>query len=1613
MKKYIAQGLMSLAVVLASVVSLAEETTQDDARMAARGWSMLNGKTFGSLGSVKNVLVEKDAQGQVLWYVVVMSGGAAVVAPDTEIEPVIAVMPGSDGVIPKGSPLDAILRRDLANRLQPLRRPPLKLKTATAQAAAPTSGVTKTSSKWDKLRRLSTMKLLNVDGNPATIVRWLDGWNSGRKQNGVQTLRFWNQQGSSNYFTDKLVFNKYTPNNWPCGCVATAGAAIMHYFRAPSGAVLTKTCTVGNQGKDLTTRGGTYDWSLIDDHDLELGNPRTLTAEQLDLLARVAYDCGVGCEMAYGEAGSGSNTCKLQSSFREVFGAEHAQLVTQEGGLYGWGENYDIGPENYEKIIYNQIRGGAPIALGIDGHEVVACGYGFDADETDYTYIFLGWGGQNDTWYALPTVDTKATVEGGWYTSTFIDELITEISFDDKFVAVCGQYVDIDGAPIAGGKLTMGNGEELTTDEHGFWGTRVDPNDPNNWVADEIGERHYFEIGDLAKTTTDGGVASAELAAALPDTMVIQLLNPTIDVYDGNALVRQHGSIDSAVETARDCANPRIVLTDRAALRYDCTIDFSCTISATNVNPLASAVTCGEGATLTVGAGARVLFSNIVFQASAPVVSVATNGTAAFCGKIGIGDVLTADAGGIELAGALESVGDDGLRVRCAVAPDLDQVFGKWTCRWEDAVACAPQFANAVNRRTSGLALADGTMVWQNFVGPGNAVAYRTDGDERVNYAYFEDALTNSPSGSEIVICRNCELPGYEPIQISITNTLSISSDREGGATVTLVGLGGKTEGAFTEGAFVTVTGSLTLENVNFDGRGLTWKNSACSVFYVWDGELILGSGAGISNVAVVDSELDGVISVRSGRLEMRDGSFVSACRDKVDNIKSVALNGATFDFAGGSVVNGNIGIYACSNTTVNVSGSATATGSFDNDGVAFNLTVGEGADLVLAGELTGTVGVQVQDAESSLSNKFGIVSASFSGDPADSAAHFVNDQDRTLIGYATEDRDLIWVEAPPPPLGPVARVTYLSSGETQDFETADAAFAAIRGEAVTVELYRDLAFSNAVEITSDVTLFSTNGVVLTLVPTVSKISNGEALFTVEESSLVISNVTVDAAGDVLYETIMSGTGYVPSLQSVVKVLGYEQGASLTLDNAVITNFCSAYDWSDAAIQVVDGTVALRGGSRLTDCWSMYEGSYCGAIFALRGQVILADCEIDSCRGVRVDGVYLDEDSTLEVSGNAKVEDNFKSTRDVNLFLAYNLLSIAPDAVRLTGDFTGRICLAELPAEGEPTDVGRQFGVVDADYLQAASPLELFASAARFVHETDDDTGRVVTNGTEALLVWSSALENGVYTSAAGEEYRLVDGTMPEPTEIDPPVVVSGLKYNGLVQTGVPESTGYTLTGHKAKDAGNYQAIAKLRTGYVWTGGGTAEVKRNWSIAKATYDMSGVTFEDASFEADGSPKSIEVSGSLPDGVTVTYEGNGQTAPNVYTVTAKFSGDATNYEPIPDMTATLTITPKEDDPEDDPQWTVVTNQPSPIAFKSIERVSDTKWTLVITDRVEFCNYRLIYTDDLTKGFTVTGAWEQAHAAGSWTTNVITTGGAWFWRAEGTEGTNMVPPEVVAP
>ena len=78
-----------------------------------------------------------------------------------------------------------------------------------------------------------------------------------------------------------------------------------------------------------------------------------------------------------------------------------------------------------------------------------------------------------------------------------------------------------------------------------------------------------------------------------------------------------------------------------------------------------------------------------------------------------------------------------------------------------------------------------------------------------------------------------------------------------------------------------------------------------------------------------------------------------------------------------------------------------------------------------------------------------------------------------------------------------------------------------------------------------------------------------------------------------------------------------------------------------------------------------------------------------------------------------------------------------------------------------------------------------------------------------------------------------------------------------------------------------------------------------FTITKATYDMSKVKFEDLTTTYDGNIHSIVATG-LPEKVTVSYLNNGKVSAGTYIVTAKFEGNLEGYNTITDRTAILKI-----------------------------------------------------------------------------------------------------------
>ena len=186
------------------------------------------------------------------------------------------------------------------------------------------------------------------------------------------------------------------------------------------------------------------------------------------------------------------------------------------------------------------------------------------------------------------------------------------------------------------------------------------------------------------------------------------------------------------------------------------------------------------------------------------------------------------------------------------------------------------------------------------------------------------------------------------------------------------------------------------------------------------------------------------------------------------------------------------------------------------------------------------------------------------------------------------------------------------------------------------------------------------------------------------------------------------------------------------------------------------------------------------------------------------------------------------------------------------------------------------------------------------------------------ITVYGTPSNNAEITLTAATE-----GNPPAENTAVKPTAKTGLKYDGEEKTGVAAGTGYTLEGTaKATNAGDYEVTAKLSTGYKWDDNTTADVKLNWSIARA--DKVKVTVDNkTAYVGDETPNpTYSVSGLLEgeiiDGAAVyEYEdanGNKTSAPDMskagtYKVTVSGLEVSDNYEGVDFIEGTLTISEK--------------------------------------------------------------------------------------------------------
>ena len=187
-------------------------------------------------------------------------------------------------------------------------------------------------------------------------------------------------------------FNKYTPNNYVTGCVATAGAIVMKHHGYPA---------KGTGSHSYTWNGKT--WTANFEHDYDWANmPAKYDGTNdaaFDGVARLMADLGVAVEMQYAKNGSGAYIGDMISALQTYFG--YSKLTHLES-------IDDMEAEAWNAKLRGEIDANRPILYSASdasagGHSFIIDGYKNESFSVNW-----GWGGYCNGFYQIGALNPES-----------------------------------------------------------------------------------------------------------------------------------------------------------------------------------------------------------------------------------------------------------------------------------------------------------------------------------------------------------------------------------------------------------------------------------------------------------------------------------------------------------------------------------------------------------------------------------------------------------------------------------------------------------------------------------------------------------------------------------------------------------------------------------------------------------------------------------------------------------------------------------------------------------------------------------------------------------------------------------------------------------------------------------------------------------------------------------------------------------------------------------------------------------------------------------------------------------------------------------------------------
>ena len=480
--------------------AFADPVSNKQAKDVVQGWLAFDNQPMSMKPreTVGKVDAFKDAGGTVIYYVVSLKPrGFVIVSADGSIEPIIGFSEKGRYDPSPNNPLGALVTNDMKGRLAHAASMKIKAGKGLLQPEQERC-LHNAKNKWALFTAVSK--------------------DAGKVQLGISDLddirvpmlvrTKWDQD---NICSPSLAcYNYYTPpythgstSNYPCGCVATAMAQYMKYRQWPIIPVGTPSTYITVDGSMQfesflggDEAGGPYRWDLmVNEPHNECG---TITVAQRKAIGALTHDAGVSVHMGYTSDLSTSDTILAEYALKEYFDYDNA--VRGYNDPTGTGNLLNIGP-GLDSMLIPNLDMWNPVILGIEGpgHAVVCDGYGYNAG-TLYYHINLGWSGDDDAWYNLPTIDTTS------YTFTSVYKCVYNIFKTETGEIISGRVLTVSGDPFWDRAVVaekVGTGETFTgiSSASGTYGIIVEPNSTYDVTIDN----GYWKTQQVSVTSSVNG----------------------------------------------------------------------------------------------------------------------------------------------------------------------------------------------------------------------------------------------------------------------------------------------------------------------------------------------------------------------------------------------------------------------------------------------------------------------------------------------------------------------------------------------------------------------------------------------------------------------------------------------------------------------------------------------------------------------------------------------------------------------------------------------------------------------------------------------------------------------------------------------------------------------------------------------------------------------------------------------------------------------------------------------------------------------------------------------------------------------------------------------------